>query len=187
MGNFEKVGEFELKIEEIVKPMTRWTIILTLFVLVLQFVIHQNFTFTIINFLIGTLIVILLYILFMFLHEICHLIGFVLFGHAPLKSLKMGVNLQMGVAYATTTKLMPNKAMRKALLLPFWVTGVVPTICGIYFDYTPLTLVGAWLMVGAIGDFYMYKQLKHIDDAYYIQDDTEHPKLHFYTKKLETD
>ena len=43
MGNFEKVGEFELKIEEIVKPMTRWTIILTLFVLVLQFVIHKNF------------------------------------------------------------------------------------------------------------------------------------------------
>lgn len=42
-------------------------------------------------------------------------------------------------------------------------------------------------MVGAIGDFYMYKQLKRIDDAYYIQDDTEHPKLHFYTKKLETD
>lgn len=186
MRNFEKVGEFELKMDEITKPMFKWTLFSTIFTLIIQFIIHKDFTFSFTSFLLGTMMTILLYILLMFLHEICHLIGFIVFGHAPLTSLKMGVNLQMGVAYASTTKLMKNKAMRKSLMLPFWLTGVIPTICGIYFDYTPLTLVGAWLMVGAIGDFYMYRQLKRVDDSYYIQDDTEHPKLHFYTKKLET-
>ena len=44
----------------------------------------------------------------------------------------VGVNLKMGIAYATTDQLMTNRAIRKALLLPFWMTGIVPAIIGLY-------------------------------------------------------
>ena len=43
----------------------------------------------------------------------------------------VGVNLKLGVAYATTDKLMTNRAIRKALLLPFWTTGIVPALIGL--------------------------------------------------------
>ena len=35
----------------------------------------------------------------------------------------IGVNLKMGIAYATTDIPLTNRAMKKALLLPFWMTG----------------------------------------------------------------
>ena len=38
----------------------------------------------------------------------------------------VGVNFKLGIAYATTDKLMTNRAIRKALLLPFWMTGILP-------------------------------------------------------------
>ena len=43
-----------------------------------------------------------------------------------------GVNLKLGVAYATTTIPLKNNAMKKALLLPFWMTGVIPTVDGLF-------------------------------------------------------
>lgn len=50
------------------------------------------------------------YIVLIAFHEIFHLIGFMIFGKVKLKQLEYGVNLKLGVAYATTTQPLMNKA-----------------------------------------------------------------------------
>lgn len=123
------------------------------------------------------------YIILIILHEIFHLIGFVLFGKVALSSLNYGVNLKMGIAYATTSTPVQNKAMRKVLLLPFWTTAVLPTIMGFWFDSQTTVLLGAMLAAGAIGDFIMYKELRQEKDDTWILDDPALPRLHIYNER----
>ena len=58
------------------------------------------------------------------------LIGFVAFGKVPISSLQYGLNLKLGIAYATSDRPVKNRAMRAVLLLPFWMTAVLPSIIG---------------------------------------------------------
>ena len=118
------------------------------------------------------------YVLLIVLHECFHLVGFWLYGKAPWRSMDYGVNLKMGVAYATTTVPIQNIAMKKAILLPFWVTGVLPMIIGFGIGSLLLVLLGAWLIGGAAGDFAMYKELRKFPNSLMVKDDPEKPRLY---------
>lgn len=120
------------------------------------------------------------YLVLIVLHELFHLIGFVLFGKVPLSSLNYGVNLKLGIAYATTNKPIRNLAMRKALLLPFWTTAFIPTALGFWLDSQVLVFLGAMLTAGAFGDFVMYNELRKEKNAAWILDDPSLPRLHVY-------
>ncbi|PIC74619.1 hypothetical protein CSV69_13645 [Sporosarcina sp. P26b] len=120
------------------------------------------------------------YILLIIIHEFFHLLGFRIFCNVPWKNMAYGVNLKMGVAYATADQLMDNKGIRKALLLPFWMTGVLPAVLALYFNDGVLLLLGAMLIGGAAGDFAMYKELKKFPDDALVKDDPELPKLYVY-------
>ncbi|QNK88214.1 DUF3267 domain-containing protein [Sporosarcina sp. resist] len=145
----------------------------------LKIVIERDFSFslslwTIVFFIIG-------YILLIILHELFHLLGFRVFGDVPWKKMIVGVNLKMGIAYATTDQLMTNRAIRKALLLPFWTTGILPAVIGLYIGSGLLVSLSALLIGGAAGDFAMYKELKELPDDWVVKDDPELPKLYVYS------
>lgn len=182
MENFEKIGEFELNLESLAKILLQSTLAITFVATVLHYLINPFPSFSITNLLLAIGLVVVYYIALIALHELCHLIGFIIFCGARFSSLKVGVDLKKGIAYATTSDFMRNKDARKALLLPFWLTGLLPLIIGIYFNHFPLTLVSAWMIVGALGDFKMYSHLKKLDSNIYVLDDSENPKLHFYKK-----
>lgn len=120
------------------------------------------------------------YILLIVLHEFFHLFGFRVFANVPWKRMKVGVDLKLGIAYATTDKLMTNRAIRKALLLPFWMTGILPAIIGLYFGSGILVILAAFLISGAAGDFTMYKDLKKLPDDWLIKDDPQLPRLYVF-------
>ena len=146
---------------------------------ILKIVIERDFSFslslwTIVFFIVG-------YILLIILHELFHLLGFRVFGGVPWKKMIVGVNLKMGIAYATTDQLMTNRAIRKALLLPFWMTGILPAIIGLYIGSGLLVSLSALLIGGAAGDFAMYKELKELPDDWVVKDDPELPKLYVYS------
>jgi len=170
MQQFEKVDQFELHVDTIVKPMILITIYSMVLSLIAQFLYNGLPTFSIKSFLIGFVLVIVYYVVLIFLHEVSHLLGFIVFTRAKLSSLKMGVDLEKGLAYATTTHIMKNKGVRKALMLPLWLTGFLPLILGIYYDQLPLVIVSPLLIAGAIGDFYMYKKLRTLGDDIYVKD-----------------
>ncbi|MGE7623387.1 metalloprotease family protein [Viridibacillus sp. NPDC096237] len=143
--------------------------------------IHQVFE---LNFsLLSIFLFILYYFILIVLHEIFHLIGFIIFGKVPFRSLEYGVNLKMGVAYATTKEPICNRAMKKALLLPFWTTGVIPAVLGLCINSSMLVVLGAWLIAGAVGDFAMYFALRKYPNTYWVKDDPEFPRLYLYKNK----
>jgi hypothetical protein len=158
-----------------------FTIVLSFTLLALNGVIHQDFDFFLSW--IHVLIFIVGYIILIILHEISHLIGFIIFANVPLRSLKYGFNLKLGIAYATTNELVQNKSMKRVLILPFWVTGALPTLLGLLFNNSTLVLLGAWLIAGATGDFAMYKELRKVSKDAWIKDDPELPKLYVYEDK----
>ena len=179
MGNSsEPIDMIELDIQKIAWQNLFWTLFLMVIFIIINGFIHRDFAFHV-SFL-SFLLFFIFYIVLIVLHEICHLIGFLLFGRVPISSLKYGVNLKMGVAYATTTKRLHNKAMKKALLLPFWLTGVIPAVVGFMINSNLWLTLGAWLIAGAVGDFAMYAKLRKFPKDYLIQDDSNLPKLYIY-------
>ncbi len=121
------------------------------------------------------------YALLIVLHELFHLIGFVAFGKVPVSSLQYGLNLKLGIAYATSDRPVKNRAMRAVLLLPFWMTAVLPSIIGFWAGDQVLVLLGAMLTAGAFGDFLMYRELRKEPNDAWILDDQDLPRLHVYS------
>ncbi|MCW1929050.1 DUF3267 domain-containing protein [Bhargavaea beijingensis] len=150
-----------------------------------SFVIRREFSlsFSFGGFLLGLLLFAVGYAVLIVLHEACHLLGFRIFGGVPFRKMAYGVNLEMGIAYATTEIPLRNRPMRRALLLPLWLTGVLPGIIGIWLDSQLLILLSAFLIGGAAGDLEMNRQLKKLPDNWLIRDDPEKPKLYAYNPK----
>ncbi|EMR05550.1 hypothetical protein C772_02522 [Bhargavaea cecembensis DSE10] len=132
------------------------------------------------GFMLGLLLFTVGYVVLIVLHEACHLLGFRIFGGVPFRKMAYGVNLEMGIAYATTEIPLRNKPMRDALLLPLWLTGILPGIIGIWLDSHLLILLSAFLIGGAAGDLEMNRQLRKLPDNWLIRDDPEKPKLYAY-------
>lgn len=135
-----------------------------------------SFTFSIQN----VLLFIGGYVVLIVLHELFHLLGFRVFGKVPWKSMVVGMNLKLGIAYATTDRLMTNRAIQKALLLPFWTTGVVPALIGLVTSNGIWLGLAAFLIGGAAGDFAMHKELKKLPDDWLVKDDPELPRLYLF-------
>lgn len=149
-----------------------------IFGLLITSIIHSEFTIkvTFLKFFYFTLY----YFIGIVLHEFFHLLGFMLWGKCRWSDLVFGINKELGIAYAGTKKTLRNHTMKKALLLPFWLTGLLPFILGIYFNHGPLIVASAFLIGGAAGDFAMYRQLRKINDDAYIIDDINLPQLYVY-------
>lgn len=166
--------------------VVKQTIYLTLFsfvvIFILQISVNQifSYTFNLFTFGLDILIFSVGYLVLIVLHEFFHLFGFRVFSKVPWRQMKVGVNLKLGIAYATTPRVMTNQAIRKSLLLPFWMTGVLPAVIGLYLDSTLLIALAALLIGGAAGDFSMYKQLKKFPNDWLIKDHPTEPKLFLF-------
>jgi len=145
---------------------------------VIHIVVEQEFSIAITLW--SVVLLIVGYIVLIVLHELFHLLGFRLFGGVPWKRMIVGVNLKLGVAYATNDQLMTNRAIRWALLLPFWTTGIVPAIIGLATGNGLLINLAALLIGGAAGDFAMYKELRKLPDDWLVKDDPKLPQLYVY-------
>lgn len=170
----------ELDMQKIAKQNLWATILCTSLLIFINIGIqgHYTATFQLVDLFYFTL----LYLVLIVLHEAFHLIGFMLFGHVPYRDLDYGVNLKLGVAYATTSKPLRNGAMKKALLLPFWTTGVVPALAGFYSDNYLLLISGAFLIAAAVGDIAMYRQLRAFPKNALVKDDPKLPRLYVYAE-----
>lgn len=179
----EPVQTIELDLHKIAKQMFQWTGLSFAVLFLIHFLVNRPFDYSLSFFFIGKnmLLFIIGYIVLIVLHEFFHLLGFHLFSGVPWKSMKVGVNLKLGVAYATTNHFMTNRSIRKSLLLPFWLTGLLPTLIGLYADSSLLIILSTLLIGGAAGDFAMYKQLKKFPDDWLVQDHPTEPKLYLFT------
>lgn len=146
--------------------------------LLIQLVLGNSLTFSLSVW--DVLAVIVGYIVLIVVHELFHLVGFRLFAGVPWRKMVVGVNLRLGIAYATTDEWMTNRAIRKALLLPFWMTGVIPALVGLYLADGVWLWLGGLLIGGAAGDFAMYRELRRYPDDWFVKDDPERPRLYLH-------
>ncbi|MFD1031749.1 DUF3267 domain-containing protein [Metaplanococcus flavidus] len=174
----------ELKLEEIAPKMLWINIWLLIAFAVAYHLFAEPLTFGFSLF--GIAYFTIGYIVLILLHELFHLIGFIVFGKVPLSSLSYGIDLSKGYAYATSSAPVQNKTMRKVLLLPFWTTAVLPTIIGFWLEDQVLVLLGAMLATGAAGDFLMHSKLRKEKDEAWILDDPSQPRLRIYDEYPES-
>ncbi|MGM9950803.1 MAG: DUF3267 domain-containing protein [Lysinibacillus sp.] len=171
----------QLDLPKVIKQNIIWTVVASILFISLNFALQpQKLNLSFGSIILSVILFGCYYVLLIVLHEAFHLLGFVVFGRVPIRSLSYGIDLERGIAYATTTERMPNAAMKKALLLPFWTTGVMPTLIGFCLNDYTIILVGAFLIAGAVGDFAMYKELRKFPDDAQVQDDPKEPKLYVY-------
>lgn len=179
MSDFPKPDEVvEIDLPKVAKHGLYITAFSLILLLAIHFILERSIYFF--TDIISILLFIVGYVLLIVLHEFFHLLGFRVFAQVPWKRMVVGVNLKLGIAYATTDKLMSNKAIRKALLLPFWMTGIIPAVIGLYQGELVLIVLAAFLIGGAAGDFEMYRKLKKLPDDWLIKDDPKLPKLYVF-------
>lgn len=175
-------------IELNMKSIHIWALVFTLvFIFIGGFaavMIHgeSSFSFS----LLGIVLWVVFYLLFIVLHEIFHLIGFMLWGGCKKEDLVYGVNRELGIAYAGTKKVLPVHAMKKALLLPFWMTGLLPFVIGIWLNSPVLIMASAFLIGGAAGDFSMYRQLRKVNNRAFVLDHFHKPVLYIFNEKIDS-
>lgn len=121
------------------------------------------------------------YVVLIILHEIFHLIGFFIFGRVRWSEMEMGIRWDLGVAYATPKKWLTNRQMKRALLLPLLMTGIIPALYGLLTSNGLFLTTGALLIGGAVGDLVMYWQLRSFPEEAVVRDDPEFPRLFVYS------
>ncbi len=167
--------------------VTKQSILITGFFLLILFIssgiLEHDFSFKIT--LLKTLLFIVGYVVLIILHEFFHLLGFRIFSKVPWRKMIVGINLRLGIAYATTNVMMTNQSIRKSLLFPFWMTGIVPAIIGLYYADGVLIGLSSLLIGGAAGDFVMYMELKQLPGDWLVQDDPEKPTLYLFAPTTE--
>ncbi|MDN4608908.1 DUF3267 domain-containing protein [Sporosarcina highlanderae] len=179
MGNFgvpDKVIEIDLP--KVAKRGLWLSFFSLLALLVLKMVFEGRLSFSITIW--SVLYFVVGYVILIVLHELFHLLGFRIFGKVPWKRMIVGLNLKLGIAYATTDVPMTNRAIRRALLLPFWMTGVLPAVIGLVIGDGVLITLAAFLIGGAAGDFAMHKELQKLPDDWLVRDDPELPRLYLF-------
>lgn len=168
----------DIDLQAVAKRSLLITVLSLVVLLALKMVIVKEFSFTITWWSVAFFII--GYVVLIVLHELFHLLGFRIFAGVPWKRMIIGVNLKLGIAYATTDLPMTNRAIRKALLLPFWTTGIVPALIGLSIGNGLVVGLAALLIGGAAGDFAMYKELRKLPDDWLVKDDPELPRLYVY-------
>lgn len=94
-------------------------------------------------------------------HELLHGLGY-LVGGAPRESVKIGVQWKILTPYAHCAVPLPASRYRVAVALPGLLLGLIPTVAGIALQSEELTLYGAIMLVGAVGDMLILWLLRSV-------------------------
>ncbi|RXJ04243.1 DUF3267 domain-containing protein [Anaerobacillus alkaliphilus] len=122
---------------------------------------------------------------FIFVHELLHAFGYMLFGNASRKDIKFGVIWSQLMPYAHCKVPMKLKGYRIAVLLPLIVLGVFPTIYAFMTGSGYWAAIGIFMILGALGDVLIYWITRKYSGEEYVQDHPEKIGCIVYTPKGE--
>ena len=113
----------------------------------------------------------LLFFLYLVLHEICHGIGYSLFAKNK-KAIKYGAALEKGVLYAMCQERINKKALYISLLAPLFILTIIALPLGFIINNFTLQILSVFNLAGAIGDIMMVLFLTKLPkDIVYIDYD----------------
>lgn len=85
-------------------------------------------------------------------HELLHVIGWMLAGRVSLSAMKLGFDRKTLSPYAHICQALPINAYRFGTILPAIVLGLLPGLIGIVNNLPPYTIFGAFFTLAAGGD-----------------------------------
>ena len=112
----------------------------------------------------------MLMILWLILHEIIHMIGFMSSKDVKKENITTGMFLEKGIFYCMCKQEIPKKVILFSLLLPLTTIGIITLILGYIFSSSLLVFLSVINISGCIGDIMMTifmlklpKDIKYLD------------------------
>lgn len=127
------------------------TVLLFVFMTILTYFITGNLSF-IENINLLSFIII---ILWMFLHEMLHGVGFLSLGKVKRKNVVFGAEIEKGIFYCMCKERVSKINILIALVFPLFFIGIITYVLGLYFNSDILVLASIFNISGAIGDILM--------------------------------
>ena len=121
---------------------------------------------------VGVLTILLSFILFIFVHELTHALGFMLLGKVSLKNIKFGFKRDALSPYMHCKVGVPINVYRTAILLPV-IVGAIPLVWGIITGNMLVYLFGILTFISGYGDIYVLWLLKDAPPDLIVKD---HPQ-----------
>ncbi|MBB5171945.1 DUF3267 domain-containing protein [Texcoconibacillus texcoconensis] len=113
--------------------------------------------------------VIISYFIFILVHELLHLIGYIFVGKASIDQVKLGIIWKYLMPYAHCKVPMKITHYKISVLLPF-ILGIVPIIFAFLYGNGFWFIIGFLMTVGSLGDFIIIWILRKYPREVYIQD-----------------
>ena len=107
-------------------------------------------------------------------HELLHGLGWKLFGGLAWSDIKFGFQWKALMPYAHAKVPMTARAYRWGGALPGLVTGVLPALLGLALGQPVLLLLGAILVIAAVGDLMVLWAIRRVPAGAKVLD---HPSL----------
>lgn len=112
----------------------------------------------------------LLYIPYIFLHEILHCIGYMICG-VKYRYITFGIHIEKSILCCSCKKNIDKRTILCSLIFPFVFIGLITYIIGIIFNFKILILLSILNMTGCSGDLVMFYIFLKIKDFKYFEYD----------------
>jgi len=106
-------------------------------------------------------------------HEATHAIGWILFAGVQPKDIRFGIAWKTLSPYAHSKVAMKAGGYRAGVVLPLIITGIGPTVIGTLTNTGWLTVAGAVLVSGAVGDLIVLWVIRRVPSEAMVID---HPQ-----------
>jgi len=169
--------DLTLTLEELLRPLGRWLLVLAALTLGLHVVLWgwPSFGGLAAPTLIGTLVVYTVAFLGVYAvsavaHELLHALAMIMWARVPWRSIRFGVRWREGIAYVHTAVPMTVRAYRRVLALPGVAQGLLPAALGLALGHGWLTFYGFVMLASSVGDYAMLRLLQPLDADALVRD-----------------
>ncbi len=112
-------------------------------------------------------------IFFIAMHELTHALGWMVFGRLSWSTISFGIDRKTFSPYAHANMPMPARAYRIGAALPSITTGLLPICWGLFTGNGAITVLGAFLLSAAVGDFVVLWIIRHVPADALVRDHPE--------------
>ncbi|MDN4494142.1 metalloprotease family protein [Ureibacillus aquaedulcis] len=176
-----------IRIDE--KKVMKQTIILTSLLSILfvglNYFLHPELSFSILRFLLGVAIYIIVSLLLVIANELLNIIGYRYRCKVARESISLSIHLEKGLIYSKTTEKIKNGHYQSIFLTSFAITGIIPLAFGFAIGNYAILLASASFIAGGLANFIGINKLQKFPDDCLVQDIPEEFSVYVYLNNSE--
>ena len=180
------VEQVLLNEQKIMRQTLILTLILSILFVVINYILHPDFTFSFVRFLLGIVIYLVVSLLLVLINEMLNLLGYRFLCKVPLETLSFSIHLQKGLVYSKTTAKIRNAHYQSVFLTSFSITGIVPLAFAFSIGSYSLLLASASFIAGGLANFIGIFKLRKYPDDVLVKDEPENFLVHVFVNEKKT-